>query len=98
VSELLVKAIQDEDGEVCEVASHSLLKIGGSLAVPSLIEALKLANEYVRQEIIKTLGDLRDRSAIPALINIKILIKIRCKGIDFITHQLQVFRHHRNPS
>jgi HEAT repeat protein len=66
----LAKAIQDKDFDVRESASGSLIKIGGDLAVYSLIEALPLSEEYARPDIIRTLGSLGNRTAIPALINI----------------------------
>ncbi len=66
----LVKAIQDNDFDVRESASGSLIKIGGNLAVYSLIEALPLSEEYALPDIIRTLGSLGNRTAIPALINI----------------------------
>jgi HEAT repeat protein len=54
----LVKALQDRDFEVRESAASSLEKIGGNHEC-----------EYVRQDIIRTLGSMGATDAVPALIS-----------------------------
>ncbi|WP_309738871.1 HEAT repeat domain-containing protein [Chamaesiphon sp. OTE_20_metabat_361] len=65
----LVKALQNRDFEVRESAAFSLEKVGGNVVITSLLEALNHECEYVRQEIIRTLGSMGATDAVPALIS-----------------------------
>jgi HEAT repeat protein len=65
----LVKALQDRDFEVRESAAFSLGKIGGDLVITSLLEDLNHECEYVRQDIIRTLGAMGATDAVSALIS-----------------------------
>ena len=65
-TESLVRAMNDEDAMVCNLAAHALVKIGKP-AVPSLIEAVKGESQAVRIHAIRALAEIKDYRAIPVL-------------------------------
>ena len=65
----LVRALNDVDSLVCNLAAHALVKIGKP-AVPSLIEAVDHESQAVRIRAIRALAEIRDYRAIPALMRV----------------------------
>ena len=70
IPELVLAVGEDRDDQVRFEAVRSLRKIGNPTAAASLMPALNLNNEKVRQEIIETLGKLKYRAAVPELTRI----------------------------
>ena len=76
-TESLVRAMNDDDEMVCNLAAHALVKIGKP-AVPSLIEAAKRRPEHVegnesqavRIHAIRALAEIKDYRAIPVLMQV----------------------------
>ena len=62
----LTEALLDNDHYVRERAVEALVKIGKP-AAPVLINVLKDGNERLRQHAVKVLGEIRDKSVVPAL-------------------------------
>ncbi len=65
----LVRALNDSDSMVCDLAAHALVKIGKP-AVPSLIEAVKQESQAVRIHAIRALAEIKDYRAIPVLMQV----------------------------
>lgn len=73
----LIRALNDEDAMVCNLATNALIKIGKP-AVPSLIEAVKRRPERVeggesqsvRIHALRALAEIRDPRAIPVLMQV----------------------------
>lgn len=65
----LVRALNDEDAMVCNLAANALIKIGKP-AVPSLIEAVKHESQAVRIHALRALAEIRDHRAIPVLMQV----------------------------
>jgi HEAT repeat protein len=73
----LVRALNDEDAMVCNLAANALIKIGKP-AVPSLIEAVKRRPERAegnesqsaRIHALRALAEIRDPRAIPVLMQV----------------------------
>lgn len=73
----LVRALNDSDAMVCNLAANALVAIGKP-AVPSLIEAVKRRPEDVagaeshsaRIHALRALAEIRDHRAIPALMQV----------------------------
>lgn len=65
----LVRALNDEDAMVCNLAAHALVKIGKP-AVPSLIEAVRDESQAVRIHAIRALAEIKDYRAIPVLMQV----------------------------
>ena len=63
----LIKALKDENADVCTAAAKALEKIGKT-AVPALIKALKDENPDVRTAAAEALGKIGDKRAVPHLI------------------------------
>ncbi|MFN8404988.1 MAG: HEAT repeat domain-containing protein [Anaerolineales bacterium] len=68
-TEPLVRALNDEDAMVCNLAAHALVKIGKP-AVPSLIEAVRGESQAVRIHAIRALAEIKDYRAIPVLMQV----------------------------
>ena len=68
-TESLVRALNDEDAMVCNLAAHALVKIGKP-AVPSLIEAVRGESQAVRIHAIRALAEIKDYRAIPVLMQV----------------------------
>ncbi|MFN8385616.1 MAG: HEAT repeat domain-containing protein [Anaerolineales bacterium] len=68
-TESLVRAMNDEDAMVCNLAAHALVKIGKP-AVPSLIEAVRDESQAVRIHAIRALAEIKDYRAIPVLMQV----------------------------
>lgn len=68
-TESLVRALNDEDVMVCNLAAHALVKIGKP-AVPSLIEAVRDESQAVRIHAIRALAEIKDYRAIPVLMQV----------------------------
>ncbi|MDP6358009.1 MAG: HEAT repeat domain-containing protein [Planctomycetota bacterium] len=64
----LVKSLRGNSSQRFR-ARQELRKIG-RMAVPSLIEATRSSHPFVKQTAIQTLGDIQDRSAVPALLEV----------------------------
>jgi len=65
----LVRALNDEDAMVCNLAAHALVKIGKP-AVPFLIEAVRDESQAVRIHAIRALAEIKDYRAIPVLMQV----------------------------
>lgn len=65
----LVRALNDDDAMVCNLAVNALIKIGKP-AVPSLIEAVKHGTQPVRIHALRALAEIRDHRAIPVLMQV----------------------------
>lgn len=65
----LVRAMNDDDAMVCNLAAHALVKIGKS-AVPSLIEAARGESQAARIHAIRALAEIKDYRAIPVLMQV----------------------------
>jgi len=65
----LVQALRDEDSMVGSLAVNALVKIG-SLAVPSLIEAVKQGAQSQRIHALRALAEIRDHRAIPVMMQV----------------------------
>jgi HEAT repeat protein len=65
----LVQALRDEDSIVGSLAVNALVKIG-SLAVPSLIEAVKHGAQSQRIHALRALAEIRDHRAIPVMMQV----------------------------
>ena len=68
-TESLVRAMNDEDAMVCNLAAHALVEIGKP-AVPSLIEAVRDESQAVRIHAIRALAEIKDYRAIPVLMQV----------------------------
>ena len=68
-TESLVRALNDEDAMVCNLAAHALVEIGKP-AVPSLIEAVRDESQAVRIHAIRALAEIKDYRAIPVLMQV----------------------------
>lgn len=62
----LVKALDDADPLVAGLAGNALVKIG-SPSVPSLLEVMNKAPTGIRILALRTLSEIRDQRAIPAM-------------------------------
>ena len=65
----LVRALNDDDSMVCNLAAHALVRIGKP-AVPSLIEAVTSDSQAVRIHAIRALAEIKDYRAIPILMKV----------------------------
>jgi HEAT repeat protein len=65
----LVQALGDTDSMVGSLAVNALVKIG-SLAVPSLIEAVKHGAQSQRIHALRALAEIRDHRAIPVMMQV----------------------------
>jgi HEAT repeat protein len=65
----LVRALNDNDAMVCNLAANALIKIGKP-AVPSLIEAVVNKSQSVRIHALRALAEIRDHRAIPVLMQV----------------------------
>ena len=65
----LVHALSDEDSMVESLAANALVKIG-SAAVPSLIETVQDAPQFVRIHALRVLAEIRDPRAIPVMMQV----------------------------
>lgn len=65
----LVRAMNDDDAMVCNLAAHALVKIGKP-AVPSLIEAARGESQAARIHAIRALAEIKDYRAIPVLMQV----------------------------
>jgi HEAT repeat protein len=63
----LIVNLSSEDDTVRMSARQSLIEMG-SRTVPSLIEALRQGRKILRWEVIKTLSEIKDPKASPALV------------------------------
>lgn len=69
----LIRAIQDEDSDVCYGASRALGKVKNTVAVPELLKVLRTVlysgvDNNVRDAVIWALGNIGDASAVPDLL------------------------------
>ncbi len=64
----LIHALADEDSLTAGLAGNALAKIG-SPSVPSLLKVMAEAPTGIRILILRTLSEIRDHRAIPALMN-----------------------------
>lgn len=65
----LIRALSDGDSMVGSLAVHALVKIGGA-AVPSLIEAVKEAQQSARVHALRALAEIGDHRAIPVMMKV----------------------------
>jgi HEAT repeat protein len=65
----LIRALNDEDGMVRNLAANALARIGGA-AVPSLIEVVKSAPQTARIQALRALAEIRDHRAIPVMMQV----------------------------
>lgn len=65
----LIRALNDEDAMVCNLATSALIKIGKP-AVPSLIDAVKAESQSARIHALRALAEIRDPRAIPVLMQV----------------------------
>ncbi|MBM3182298.1 MAG: HEAT repeat domain-containing protein [Chloroflexi bacterium] len=66
--EALIHALADEDSLTAGLASNALVKIG-SPSVPRLLDVMKDAPTGIRILTLRTLSEIRDHRAIPALMS-----------------------------
>lgn len=66
--EALIHAMADEDSLTAGLAGNALVKIG-SPAVPNLLEVMEEAPTGIRILTLRTLSEIRDHRAIPALMS-----------------------------
>jgi HEAT repeat protein len=65
----LVRALNDGDGMVCNLAVKALIAIGRA-AVPPLIELAKNAPQSARIHALRALAEIRDTRAIPVMMQV----------------------------
>ncbi len=65
----LVRALNDADAMVCNLAANALIKIGKP-AVPPLIEAVTHESQSVRIHVLRALAEIRDPRAIPVMMHV----------------------------
>ena len=65
----LIRALNDEDSMVCNLAANALARIG-SAAAPSLIEVVKSAPQTARIQALRALAEIRDHRAIPVMMQV----------------------------
>jgi HEAT repeat protein len=65
----LIRALNDEDSMMRNLASNALARIGGA-AVPFLIEAVKSAPQTARIQALRALAEIRDHRAIPVMMQV----------------------------
>jgi HEAT repeat protein len=68
-TQVLVRALSDEDAMVAGLAANALVKIG-SAAVPSLIEVAKSSPQSARIHALRALAEIRDHRAIPVMMQV----------------------------
>lgn len=70
VEKLIELLKNDENALVRDNAAYALCEIGDVRSIPSLIEALKDKDEWVRKSAAKALGILKARDALTSLISL----------------------------
>jgi len=65
----LIKALDDADGMVCNLAANALIKLGKE-SVPALIEVVKTGKQSARIQALRALAEIRDHRAIPVMMNV----------------------------
>ena len=65
----LIRALYDQDSMTASLAGIALVKAGNA-SVPALLEALKEGRQAVRILALRSLVELKDKRAIPAMMNI----------------------------
>lgn len=65
----LIKALDDADGMVCNLAANALIKLGKE-SVPALIEVVKTGRQSARIQALRALAEIRDHRAIPVMMSV----------------------------